>query len=50
MMGDINGILEQVELLKKESEQFQPFANKIAQLAKEFEDEQICELVKPYLV
>lgn len=49
-MGDINGILEQVELLKKESEQFQPFANKIAQLAKEFEDEQICELVKPYLV
>ena len=49
-MGDINGILEQVERLKNQSEQFQPLANKIAQLAKVFEDEQICELVKPYLV
>jgi PAS domain S-box-containing protein len=48
-MGDINGILEQVEQLKQMSDQFVPLGNKIAKLAKEFEDEQICELVQPYL-
>ncbi|EDN71173.1 Response regulator receiver [Beggiatoa sp. PS] len=49
MMGDINGILEQVEQLKQADDQLIPFANKITQLAKEFEDEQICKLVEPYL-
>ncbi len=48
-MGDIKGILEQVEQLKQMSDQFLPLGNKIAKLAKEFEDEQICELVQPYL-
>jgi PAS domain S-box-containing protein len=48
-MGDINGILKQVEQLKQINGQLMPFANKIEQLAKEFEDEQICKLVEPYL-
>ena len=49
MMGDVNGILEQVEKLKQISHQLVPLANQIAQLAKDFEDEQICELLQPYL-
>jgi len=49
MMGDVNGILEQVEQLKQISHQLVPLANQIAQLAKDFEDEEICELLKPYL-
>jgi CheY-like chemotaxis protein len=49
MMGDVNGILEQVEELKQISHQLVPLANQIAQLAKDFEDEQICELLQPYL-
>jgi PAS domain S-box-containing protein len=48
-IGDINGILEYVAQLKQIDEQLGPLANKITQLAKEFEDEKICELVEPYL-
>ncbi len=49
MMGDINGILEQIEKLKQIDKQLIPFANHIAKLAKTYKDEAICELVKPYL-
>ncbi len=48
-MGDINGILEQIEKLKQIDKQLIPFANHIAKLAKTYKDEAICELVKPYL-
>jgi len=47
MMGDINGILEQAEQLKQTDYLF--FAEKIIQLANNFDDEEICELVKPYI-
>jgi PAS domain S-box-containing protein len=49
MQGDINGILEQADKLKQMDQQLVPFAKKVMQLAKKFEDEQICELVKPLL-
>lgn len=49
MMGDVNGILEQIEKLKQLDEQLVPVANRIAELAKEFENEQICEFVEPYM-
>ncbi len=48
-IGDINGILEQVDKLKNLAETHL-LADKIAQLANDFDDEQICELVKPYLL
>ncbi|HHB91842.1 MAG TPA: PAS domain S-box protein [Thioploca sp.] len=47
MMGDINGILEQAEQLKQTD--CHPLAEKIIQFANDFNDEEICKLVKPYI-
>ncbi|MBE9561519.1 MAG: PAS domain S-box protein, partial [Proteobacteria bacterium] len=47
MMGDINGILEQAEQMQQMN--YNDLAEKIIQLAKNFDDEEICELVRPYL-
>lgn len=49
MMGDIMGIVEQAEQFEQENEQLAPLVRKICQLAHNFEDEQICELLKPYM-
>jgi len=48
MMGDIGGILEQAKRLQELDEQFVPFANKLLQLAKGFQEKQILEFVKQY--
>ncbi|MDM8566611.1 PAS domain S-box protein [Candidatus Halobeggiatoa sp. HSG11] len=47
MMGDVNGILEQAEKLKQTD--CNSLAEKIIQLANNFDDEEICELVRPYI-
>jgi CheY-like chemotaxis protein/nitrogen-specific signal transduction histidine kinase len=50
MMGDINGILKAVEVMECENTELMPFTQKIRQLAKNFHEQQICELVEKYLV
>ncbi len=47
MMGDINEILEQAEQLKQTDSH--PLAEKIIELANNFDDEEICKLVTPYI-
>ncbi|OQW94362.1 MAG: hypothetical protein BWK79_06260, partial [Beggiatoa sp. IS2] len=48
MMGDISGILEQVDKLVETNYQLTQFANKVRQLAKNFQEEKICELLEQY--
>jgi len=49
MMGDIGGILEHVEQLEHDNTALAVFAHKVRQLAKNFEEEEICELVRQYM-
>jgi DNA-binding NtrC family response regulator len=49
MMGDIGGIIEEVEKLEQSYQQLKPFLDQIRQLAKAFDEEQLCELIEPYL-
>lgn len=48
MMGDFGGILEYVAELEQLDNQLIPFAKTIQQLAKDFKERQICEIVEPY--
>jgi PAS domain S-box-containing protein len=50
MMGDIRGISEKAKKLEQLDEQFVPFAKQLGQLAKNFQEKQILELVKKYMV
>jgi signal transduction histidine kinase/response regulator RpfG family c-di-GMP phosphodiesterase len=49
MMGDIQGILQALELLEKEDNKLVPFVRRMRQLAKNFEEEKICQLVQQYI-
>jgi signal transduction histidine kinase/FixJ family two-component response regulator len=49
MMGDIGGILKEAEKLEQSDQQLKPFLQQIRQLAKAFDEEQLCELIEPYL-
>jgi hypothetical protein len=49
MMGDISGILVALELLEVEEVHLKPFTCKIRDLAKQFKEEQICDLLEQYL-
>jgi signal transduction histidine kinase/DNA-binding NarL/FixJ family response regulator len=49
MMGDIQGILETIEIMEEESIELTSFVKKIRQLAKNFEEEKICELMQSYI-
>jgi len=49
MMGDIACIFEELDKLEQSDKQLLPFCKKIRQLAKVFDEEQICELVEPYI-
>ncbi len=49
MMGDIGGILEEIYKLEQSDKQLIPFCREIRQLAKAFDEEEICELVEQYL-
>ncbi len=48
MMGDIAGILDYTHQLEQDNPQLIPFVKKIRQLAKEFNEREICELVERY--
>ena len=48
MMGDIGGILEEIDQFEQSDKKLIPFCRKIRQLAKAFNEEKICELVEPY--
>lgn len=49
MMGDMGGIIETVDNLQQAQPELTPFANKIRQLARNFEDGEIEELIQQYL-
>ena len=49
MRGDIGGIIEEVDKLEQSEQQLVPFCRKVCQLAKNFEEQQICELIEPYM-
>ena len=48
MKGNIKGIIKQSEALVQLNEKFAPFAEKLKQLAKGFQDEAILEMLKPH--
>ncbi len=48
-VGDIKGILETVTQFEQQHPHLKPLLEKILKLAEEFEDEQICELLKPFI-
>jgi CheY-like chemotaxis protein len=50
IMGDIKGISEQAKRLEQLDEQFVPFAKQLSQLAKGFQEKQILEFVKRYMM
>lgn len=49
MLGDIAGILDLLEKIERDDESLAPFVKKVRQLAKNFAEEQICELMEHYL-
>jgi hypothetical protein len=49
MRGDIAGIVEEVNKLEQHDRRLATFAKQIRQLAKNFEEQQICELVEKYM-
>jgi PAS domain S-box-containing protein len=49
MMGDIGGILEEIDRLEESDEQLVPFCDFVRQLAKSFDEEQICNLLEQYV-
>jgi signal transduction histidine kinase/DNA-binding NarL/FixJ family response regulator len=49
MMGDIGGILEEIEQLEQTDEKLLPFVKRVRQLAKGFEEQKISELVRQYV-
>jgi len=48
MMGDIGGILEEIDQFEQSDKKLLPFCRKIHELAKAFDEEKICQLVEPY--
>jgi len=49
MRGDISGILEHLNHLESSECRLQPFVQTVRRLAKDFEEEQICELIEAYV-
>lgn len=49
MMGDIHGIIKYSQELEQQEESLAPFARKIRQLAKNFEEQKICDLIERYV-
>jgi CheY-like chemotaxis protein len=50
MRGDIAGILEKLEILERENHEWIPFVHQIRQLAKNFDEEKICEILQKYII
>jgi PAS domain S-box-containing protein len=49
MMGDLHGLVKELDKLEQLDENLAAFANQIRTLAKNFEEEKICNLVEQYL-
>ncbi len=49
MMGDIQGIQEQANVIEQLDQQFVPFGQQLRQLAKGFQEKQILEFVRKYM-
>jgi len=49
LMGDISGILGMLDQLEQADATLHPFVRKVRQLAKNFAEEQICELMERYV-
>ncbi|MDM8559301.1 CHASE domain-containing protein [Thiotrichales bacterium HSG14] len=49
MMGDIAGILEEIDNLEQSDKQLLNFCHQIRQLAKSFDEGKICDLIEPYV-
>jgi formate dehydrogenase maturation protein FdhE len=49
MMGDMLGVEERALLLKEMNEQFNPFADKVIQLAKNFEEEDLLTFIGQFM-
>lgn len=47
--GDILGILEQIKIWEENDKQIRPFAMQVRQLANNFEDDKICQIVEKYI-
>ncbi|OUD13932.1 sensor histidine kinase [Thioflexithrix psekupsensis] len=47
-MGDITGILSQIEALAQRDSRLQDFADRVRALAQAFDEEAICRLIEPY--
>ena len=48
-MGDLDSIVARLEEFKQYDQKLGPFADKIRKLAKNFEEEQICDLIEQYV-
>lgn len=48
MMGDLRGVVKQIEVFEQNNQQLKPFADKIRHLVKNFEEEKICNLIEQY--
>ncbi|OQW93444.1 MAG: hypothetical protein BWK79_11055, partial [Beggiatoa sp. IS2] len=46
MMGDMQGILERVDKLEQENSELAAFTKKLRQMAKDFQEELICEFIQ----
>jgi hypothetical protein len=49
MIGDVMGLLEEANRLQQVNPQLLAFTQQIVLLAKDFQTEKICELVKSYM-
>jgi CheY-like chemotaxis protein len=49
MKGDIGAILNLLDQIEIGNDPLKPFIHKVRQLAKNFKEEQICDLVQPYI-
>jgi signal transduction histidine kinase len=50
MKGDLDSIVERLDEFEQMDQRLTPFANQIRELAKNFEEEKICDLIEQYVV
>ncbi|MDM8558729.1 ATP-binding protein [Candidatus Parabeggiatoa sp. HSG14] len=49
MMGDIGGIVEELDSIEQSDKRLFPFCHQVRQLAKTFDEGKICDLIEPYV-
>ncbi|MDM8569901.1 hypothetical protein QUF50_10415, partial [Thiotrichales bacterium HSG1] len=50
MMGDLDGIVEKLEQFEQDDSKLTPFANHVRELANDFKEEQICDLIEQHVI